>query len=85
MKTVKNYSFFQQKLLTCSSFYSKNFYFEGYFSNAEGCETCTCKPDWMAPCSMSNYTCDTTKCLHGTYLDRNGCPSCECLPNPNLR
>ena len=32
---------------------------------------------------MSNYECDTSHCLHGTYLDRNGCPSCECLPDPN--
>ncbi len=41
-----------------------------------------CKPDSISPCSISNYTCDPLACPHGTYLDRNGCPSCECLPDP---
>lgn len=53
----------------------------GYFTDTEGCETCSCKPEWMAPCGQNELNCDS-KCDHGTYLDRNGCPSCECLPDP---
>ncbi|CAF0833091.1 unnamed protein product [Brachionus calyciflorus] len=56
----------------------------GYFTDADGCETCTCKPDWMAPCYLSQTNCNE-ECEFGTYLDRNGCPSCECLPNPKLK
>jgi hypothetical protein len=56
----------------------------GYFTDADGCETCSCKPDWMAPCALSELSCDLTKCQYGSYLDRNGCPSCECLPNPDF-
>jgi hypothetical protein len=40
----------------------------------------------MAPCALVELSCDPTRdCEYGTYLDRNGCPSCECLPDPTLK
>jgi hypothetical protein len=63
-----------------------NFFFvSGYFTDSEGCETCLCKPKWLSPCGQLDLSCDIKKCEFGTYLDRNGCPSCECLPNPDFK